>query len=125
MATADYPFLTEYRARCLRVVDGDTLDLELDLGFRLTIRQRIRILSIDAPEVHAAAEDVRQRAAAATARLRELVMVDGEWPLLVVTEKPDSFGRWLASVWVRRNGAENLSVGKQLVIEGLAAIRTG
>jgi hypothetical protein len=34
------------------VVDGDTVDLDLDLGFSITLRQRVRLYGIDAPEVH-------------------------------------------------------------------------
>jgi micrococcal nuclease len=42
------PFV--YRLKALvKVVDGDTLDLELDLGFSLVLRQRVRLYGLDAP----------------------------------------------------------------------------
>lgn len=40
-----------YKAKVLKVVDGDTLDCEVDLGFRVTTRQRFRLHRIDTPEV--------------------------------------------------------------------------
>ena len=40
----------EYNAKCTRVVDGDTLDAEIDLGFDVKVTKRIRLAGIDAPE---------------------------------------------------------------------------
>jgi micrococcal nuclease len=44
----------EYGAKVLRVIDGDTLDLEIDLGFEIRIRERIRLIGIDTPETYGA-----------------------------------------------------------------------
>ena len=44
-------FLYWYRARVVNVVDGDTLDLETDLGFRITFLQRYRLYGVDTPEL--------------------------------------------------------------------------
>ena len=40
----------KYKAKVRRVVDGDTLDLDIDLGFRITLRERVRLMGIDTPE---------------------------------------------------------------------------
>ena len=41
----------EYRASILRVVDGDTVDVDIDLGFGVWLRnERVRIMGIDTPE---------------------------------------------------------------------------
>lgn len=55
-ATADEDHPTEpaylYRAEVVSVVDGDTIDVDIDLGFYIWIKkQRIRLLDIDAPEM--------------------------------------------------------------------------
>ena len=39
-----------YNAKCIRVVDGDTIDAEIDLGFDIKIKKRIRLAGINAPE---------------------------------------------------------------------------
>ena len=39
-----------YNAKVTRVVDGDTVDAEIDLGFDITIKKRIRLAEINAPE---------------------------------------------------------------------------
>ena len=40
----------EYRAKCIRVIDGDTVHLEVDLGFRMSCHHHFRLLGIDTPE---------------------------------------------------------------------------
>jgi micrococcal nuclease len=40
-----------YDCKILNVVDGDTLDVELDLGFTIHIKERVRLLGLDTPEV--------------------------------------------------------------------------
>ena len=40
----------EYKAKLIRVIDGDTVDAKIDLGFDVWVRKRIRLHGIDAPE---------------------------------------------------------------------------
>ena len=44
-----------YPGRCVRIVDGDTLDIDVDLGFAITLRQRVRLVGSNAPEARTAA----------------------------------------------------------------------
>ena len=46
--------LFNYAAQVVRVVDGDTLDVSVDLGFRIYCRLRVRLAGINAPEVFGA-----------------------------------------------------------------------
>lgn len=43
--------LYTYPCKILNVVDGDTLDIELDLGFNIRMKERVRLLGVDTPEV--------------------------------------------------------------------------
>lgn len=93
----------------VRVVDGDTVDLKLDLGFRLTTTQRFRLLGIDTPERgevdgHTATRFVEEWLSAAPA------------DLTVHTYKTDKYGRWLAEV-ERASGA---LLTQELLAAGLA-----
>lgn len=88
-------------ARPVRAIDGDTLELLVDRGFRGTSRERVRLLGVDTPEVVG-----RNRAAglAATAYTADWLGGDpaADWPLVIETFRPrerDSFGRWLATIW--------------------------
>ena len=103
-----------YRARPVRVIDGDTLDVDVDLGFHIFTRQRLRLLGIDTPEIYG--REASPRGAAAKERVEELVMLE-EW-LLIATEKSDSFGRYLAEVYL----PSGRKLGQILLDEGLAEV---
>lgn len=107
-----------YIAKCVRVVDGDTLDLDIDLGFGVHKIDRFRIAGINTPETYGVKKESAEYAAGMKAknRLEELVM-DKE--LIVTTEKDKKgkYGRYIATILVELTG-EN--VGETLVSEGLA-----
>lgn len=108
----------DYRVvEVLRVVDGDTVDLRLDLGFYLSAALRFRLLGIDAPELRGAAAE-RERARQATDYARTwLAAALARHDLRAVTYRSDHFGRWLADLIDGTNGA---SLADALVAGGLA-----
>lgn len=80
----------EYRARVRRVVDADTLDLAIDVGFHVTVHARVRVLGLWAPE--------RNTPAGRTADLFAITLL-GDSPEVIVRTKLDrSFDRWLGEV---------------------------
>jgi micrococcal nuclease len=101
----------EYQARCFNVVDGDTIDVTIDLGFRMRQDKRIRVAIIDTPE---RGQDGWHEAKAFTTEF--CMNVEGHWPLIIHTVKPrDKYGRWLADV---QRGVDFLSMA--LLDAGLA-----
>ena len=80
-----------YRARVVKVLDGDTVWLDIDCGFRVWTRQKVRLRGIDAPELPTAA-GVRARDFVAQA-------LDGLPFVAVTTTKPDKYDRYLADVF--------------------------
>lgn len=99
------PDIWAYRARLVRVIDGDTLDLVIDAGFRSTREERVRLLGVNTPEVKGA---TRQAGVAARTFVEDWLsrVAEGdEWPLIVQTHKGDAFGRYLARLWRRSDGA--------------------
>lgn len=85
-----------YRAKLHRVVDGDTLDLLIDLGFGVAVRERVRLLGLDAPEVVGTA---RAEGLAAKRALHVLLGGAGDLRIRTVLDKRDGFRRYLAEVW--------------------------
>ena len=79
-----------YEALLERIVDADTFDVELDLGMRVTLRVRLRLAGVNAPEMSTEAGRV------ATSYLKETLPVGSR--LVVRTYKPDKYGRALADV---------------------------
>lgn len=64
----------EYKARVIRVVDGDTVDVDIDLGFGIWMNnERVRIMGIDTPESRTRDKIEKQFGLAAKARLEELL----------------------------------------------------
>lgn len=91
--------LYKYKAKVLRVVDGDTFDMEVDLGFGLKMQQRFRINDYDAPETWRPKSDAEEaHGNMATARAEELVM--GKDITIRSTKVPGIYGRWGADVWL-------------------------
>ncbi len=101
--------LYQYRVRVERIIDGDTIQAELDCGMRIYRVERLRLLSVDTPELRA--RDPAERLAAIDAKMYTAAWVadhaahaspetgtTADWPLLVRTVKADSFGRWLGDV---------------------------
>jgi micrococcal nuclease len=104
--------LHHYRATLERIIDGDTIDVLLDLGFKVFTLQRLRLLGIDTPERG------QPGFHEATHELAELLNPTGrQQPLIVHTIKRDSFGRWLATVWVE---GSHTSINEQMRLLGHA-----
>ena len=118
----------EYRARCTRVVDGDTVDMEVDVGFRVTAKIRFRLLAVDTPELRDRDETERARAKEAKKAVEGFLLrdFDEKYPLKIYTTKADSFGRWLcrimAPIGPTLTGGFPLyeDIGELLIQQGLA-----
>lgn len=100
-----------YNAKILKVIDGDTVELLVDMGMHHWIRQRIRFSDIDTAELRASNEAERteaQRAKEFVVNLldqqltREATLIDHlKHPdVIIKTEKEGSFGRFIATVQV-------------------------
>ena len=64
----------EYRCKVIKVVDGDTVDVDIDLGFDIMLRdERVRIMGIDTPESRTRDKVEKKFGLASKARLKELI----------------------------------------------------
>ena len=88
----------------IRIIDGDTIEADVDLGFRIRQRQIIRLAGIDAPELRAKDPEERVRAKASKAGLERVLI---EWQpseALMHSTGLDKYGRSLADVWASYGG---------------------
>jgi len=112
-----------FRARCSRVIDGDTVDVTLDCGMHTHRIERLRLLGVQAPELkdHPRGSEakgwVQNWIEHAFLDARDDAVRD--WPLTVATSKSDSFGRFLALVWRRSDGAQ---LNEALLEAGMAKV---
>ena len=105
----------EYNATILRVIDGETVEATVDLGFSTFFKSNFRLFGIDTPELHSSVPAVRELATRAKSRLIELI--EGQ-TVLVRTHKPDKYGRWL--VEIKTPDITLGTVNSQLIAEGFA-----
>ena len=84
----------EYQARLLRVVDGDTVDVEVDLGFYLKQEMRLRLNKVDTPEIRGRE---RPEGLLAKAFVEERLSTAGI--IGIRTYKIEKYGRFLADVY--------------------------
>ena len=91
----------EYSCKVERVVDGDTVDVMLDLGFDILYNCRVRLFGIDTPESRTRNLDEKARGKMASAFLKEAI--DNGTKVVIQTKLKDSrgkFGRVLGNVVV-------------------------
>lgn len=86
----------EYKAVITNVVDGDTFDMDIDLGFNIHIHERVRLLDVDTPENRS----VEKRLGKAVTQYAQKHFEGKEVLLQSSKNKTDSFGRWLAEVYI-------------------------
>lgn len=96
-----------YKAKVLNIVDGDTIDVKIDIGFALEQTHRLRLLGINTPELHDPDPVVRQRAQDAKTYLKGLI--DG-MDVIIYTEKDDDFGRYLAVVYYNNQNINDIMI---------------
>jgi micrococcal nuclease len=101
-----------------KVVDGDTIDVDIDLGFNISFAQRVRLAGIDTPESRT--KDLREKALGLEVKNKVKSAIDSAKTVIIKTELPDStekYGRILG--WVYLDGAAK-SLNEQLIDEGYA-----
>ena len=108
----------EYRCKVTRVVDGDTVDVVLDLGFSIDYRDRVRLMGIDTPESRTRNLKEKALGLASKARLKELcTQHKGNLVLRTSKEGKGKFGRILGSLFP---SGSDVSLNDMLVTEGHA-----
>lgn len=110
--------LYNYRAEIVSIYDGDSVTMNIDLGFKSwLINQKVRLYGIDTPEIRG---EERSDGLAAKARLIELI--DGEEVIITsYKDKAGKYGRWLATIYLK-DGDDWININQLLVDEGLAEV---
>jgi micrococcal nuclease len=100
-----------------RIIDGDTVEVTLDLGFSIYNRLRIRLADIDTPEIRTKDLEEKKRGHEAAQRLRDLMYEAFDNDTLTMTsEKLDKYGRYLGTFYTNKPN----SINQILVLEDLA-----
>jgi len=105
-----------------RVVDGDTIDVTIDLGFDLYKKERVRVAGVDTPEKRTRNKEEKLLGIDATGWLKEKLeeTIKGDEELLIRTELKGGvgkYGRLLGWLYV---GDSDVSLNEQMITEGYA-----
>jgi len=107
----------EYTCKVKRVVDGDTVDVVLDLGFDVSYSCRVRLYGIDTPESRTRNKDEKARGKMAGAFLKEAI--EAGQKVVIQTKLKDSkgkYGRVLGEVVVDGKNINKLMIKKHLAV---------
>ena len=104
----------EYRAYVRKVYDGDTVTVDIDLGFDVVLKaQKIRLVRINAPEVRG-----KQRLEGLKSRDALRGKIANKWvKIKTQKDKKGKYGRWLGEVWLAEE-----CINDWLIAEGLAEV---
>ena len=88
-----------YKIKLDRVLDGDTIDAHIDLGFDIHVKKRIRFQGINAPESRTRDLEEKARGLAAKDRLKNLL--EGANEIQLKSHGVGKYGRVLAEIYIR------------------------
>jgi micrococcal nuclease len=107
----------EFKAQLVRVVDGDTIDADIELGFNIFMRDRIRLMGIDTPESRTRNLAEKSWGLAAKHRLIELLAeTDGAFVLRTEEMSKGKFGRVLGTIMINGKDANQSLIEEKLAI---------
>ena len=109
----------EYKADLRRVVDGDTIDVSLNVGFDIVFNTRIRLLGINAPESRTRDLVEKEKGLAAKDWLIATI-TDKEIVIKTTLDKKGKFGRVLGEIFV-----DGVNINQQMITEGHAVVYNG
>jgi micrococcal nuclease len=98
-----------YQATVIRIIDGDTVELSIDLGFSINFKQIVRMYGINAPEKNTEYGKVTLQ------RITDLIPPGTIVKIETIKDKKEKFGRYLGIIY-----KNSTNIGLQLILEGLA-----
>ena len=108
-----------------RVVDGDTIDVTIDLGFDLYKKERVRVIGVDTPEKRTRDLDEKELGIDATNWMKEQLegAIDGDDDLVIRTELVGGMGKYGRLLGWLYIGDSQVSLNEQMITEGYMVIR--
>ncbi len=98
-----------------KIVDGDTVDVDIDLGFGVTLSHRVRLKGINAAETKTLNLEEKSKGLAAKEWLSKELSREGEW--IIETTKEDKYGRILGTLYFV---GDQVTVNEKMLNGGIA-----
>jgi micrococcal nuclease len=97
-----------------RIIDGDTVDVDIDLGFGVTLSHRVRLKGINAAETRTLNAEEKAKGLEAKEWLKKELSREGEW--VIETVKEDKYGRILGTLYCV---GDTVTVNERMLNEGI------
>lgn len=97
------------------MIDGDTVDLDINLGFGITLKQRVRLKDINASETRTLDLEEKKKGLEAKEWLKKELSREGEW--IIETTKEDKYGRILGTLYLV---GDPVTINERMLNEGIA-----
>ena len=111
-----------YKIKLDRVIDGDTIDAMIDLGFDISVKKRIRFMGINTPESRT--RDLEEKARGLAAKDRDKCLLEGCDSITLKSHGVGKFGRCLGEIMLDKVDEQNnntlINLNELLVAEGHA-----
>lgn len=119
-----HPTIANFSRCCVRrVIDGDTVEADIDIGFNMIMQdQRIRLYGVNCPESRTTDLEEKQRGIAATQFVMERLTLD--IIVLVQMMGKDPFGRWLGKLFYYNDATESYVFLNQELLDNNHAVPT-
>ena len=106
-----------YNAKILKVVDGDTVDISVDLGFSILSFQRMRLYGIDTKELRSKNPEFKVLALEAKQYLIDKIL---NKDVFIETFKKDKYGRYLVIIFYFDKEGNEININEELISKNLA-----
>ena len=113
-----------YKAKCLRIIDGDTIEVNIDLGLKISLKERIRLYGLNSSEIFGVKMGSPEYLEGMKCKDRVVQLIEGKeiW-LNTIKDKQEKYGRYLGIVYFSDNN-QLISLNNLLLTEGLAKVAT-
>ena len=109
----------EYECVVVKIVDGDTMDVEINLGFGITTKQRVRLLGVDTPETYRPSCDAERIHGERAKKFVEDECLGKKCRLVTNRDRKGKYGRYLGVVYAP---GSDISVNDLLLRNGLVKL---
>ena len=93
-----------YQAKVTKVVDGDTIDVDIDVGFKIKVHKRLRLLEVDTDELRGGTTETKARAQEAKQYVIDALIKDEPIWVETIMDSTGKYGRLLARVHYKKGG---------------------
>jgi micrococcal nuclease len=100
-----------------KIIDGDTIDVDIDLGFCITVSYRVRLKDINAAETRTKDLAEKEKGLATKAWIEKELSREGEW--IIETTKEDKYGRILGTLYLV---GDPVTLNERMLNEGMVEV---